>query len=482
MVLGSSGVPSAMPSEFSSADAVRFAVAVLVTASGVMSLLLFVARFRKRDIALLYFGWGATMYGIRFFLWIDHRALGTADLALTLLLPIPIMLLMVEIAAPQWKKVAWWMAGVELAVAIVAMSLRLLGSRPFLPWRINTFVVLASIPIWLAMAFVGRQRGSRDMQILRAGLLVFLLLILYTNLFNLRWGPGRGDLEYIGFTILLGCLGVVAVSSTQRNEERLLVLHKELEIAREIQAKLLPEPTSTLGNLTVASRYVPATSVAGDFYDFLVKDGGLGLLIADVSGHGIPAALSASMVKVAVRAQAERADDPAEVLREMNSILCGNLQGQFVSAGYLFLNPERGALSYAGAGHPPLLVWRAGAKRVESIEENGILLGIFPGSGYQSRSVPLQSGDRCLLYTDGLLEAFSASGEEFGSERLSRFLAEHASLSSQSFCDALVERLTQWRGSREPHDDLTIVVADFRYSGAPATYGENSKEQHQLQR
>lgn len=470
-------------SQFSTLDAVRFALAVLVTASGLMSLLLFVARIRKRDTALLYFGWGTTMYGIRFFLWIGHRAGGTADLALTLLLPIPLMLLMVEIAAPQWKKLALRIVGVEVTVAIVAMSLRLLSPWPFLPWRINTFVVLASIPIWVAMAFLGRQRGSRDMLILRAGLSVFLLFVLYTNLFNLGWVPGRGDLEFVGFTILLGSLGVVAVSRTQRNEERLLVLHKELEIAREIQAKLLPEPASTLGELTIASRYVPATSVAGDFYDFLVKDGGLGLLIADVSGHGIPAALSASMVKVAVRAQADRADDPAEVLREMNSILCGNLQGQFVSAGYLFLNPERGALSYAGAGHPPLLVWRAKARSVESIEENGMLLGIFPGSGYQSRSVPLESGDRCLLYTDGLLEAFSASGEEFGSERLSGFLADHATLSSQSFCDALVERLTQWRGSREPHDDLTIVVADFQYSGAPKLMsGEESQESHQLQR
>ena len=194
------------------------------------------------------------------------------------------------------------------------------------------------------------------------------------------------------------------------------------------------------------------------------------------------AALSASMVKVAVRAQADRADDPAEVLREMNSILCGNLQGQFVSAGYLFLNPERGALSYAGAGHPPLLVWREGAKRVESIEENGMLLGIFPGSSYRSKTVPFEHGDRCLLYTDGFLEAPSLSGEEFGTERLSDFMVENASLNAQDFCDALVERLAKWQGTaREPHDDLTVVVADFQYSGvAEAMSGEKTQERHQL--
>src|SRR5262249_9630990 len=153
----------------------------------------------------------------------------------------------------------------------------------------------------------------------------------------------------------LSCLGQVAFARTQRNEERLLTLNKELEIAKGIQARLLPQPVAEMGSLTIASRYVPATSVAGDFYDFLARDDGLGVLIADVSGHGIPAALSASMVKVAVRAQMNHAAEPGEVLHGMNSILCGNLQGQFVSAAYLFLSPVQGTFIYAGAGHPPLL-------------------------------------------------------------------------------------------------------------------------------
>jgi phosphoserine phosphatase RsbU/P len=216
------------------------------------------------------------------------------------------------------------------------------------------------------------------------------------------------------------------------------------------------------GELTVASRYVPATSVAGDFYDFLFNGDGLGVLIADVSGHGIPAALSASMVKVAVRAQMQNAGDPAEVLRGMNSILHGNLQGQFVSAAYLFLNPARGILTYAGAGHPPLMVWHSCSGRAETMVENGLPLGIFPESAYQARESSLSKGDRCLLYTDGLLEASDSSGEEFGLDRLTGFLVKHASVPAQAFCDKLVARVFQWCGrSRQPHDDLTIVVVDF---------------------
>jgi serine phosphatase RsbU (regulator of sigma subunit) len=299
------------------------------------------------------------------------------------------------------------------------------------------------------------------LRVLRTGLIVFLIFVLYTVLFFLQLLPGSGDLEFIGFSFLLCCLAYVALSRAQRNEERLLTLHQELEIARNIQAQLLPETASVPG-LVIASRYIPASSVAGDFYDFLVKDGALGVLIADVSGHGVPAALSASMVKVAVRSQLERASDPAAVLRGMNAILCGNLQGQFVSAGYLFLNPDRNVMRYAGAGHPPVLIWRSRQRLVESLEENGLLLGILPNAGYTEKMAPLERGDRCVLYTDGLLEATCPDGEEFGSERLQGFVAENASLAASAFCDALVQKLADWRGETgQQQDDLTIVAVDF---------------------
>ncbi|HEX3584677.1 MAG TPA: PP2C family protein-serine/threonine phosphatase [Candidatus Angelobacter sp.] len=155
--------------------------------------------------------------------------------------------------------------------------------------------------------------------------------------------------------------------------------------------------------------------------------------------------------------------NPARVLSGLNSILCGNLQGQFVTAGYLYLDPERGALAYAGAGHPPLLAWRGREKKVECMEENGLMLGIFPESSYKSMTTPLEPGDRFVLYTDGITEAPSLSGEEFGMDRFKSFLAEHACSSAQELCDALVKRVTAWSGSpREQHDDLTLIVVDYK--------------------
>lgn len=445
-----------------SMDTVRFAVAILVTASGVVSSLLFIARIRRRDYSLLYFGSGAVMYGVRLLLEASHQTGKTADLLITLLIPVPLVLFMGEAVGLGWRKVAWWIAAANLAAAAFALATRLLGMPDRAARTVNSISVLLMIPVLLAMAFIPFRTANRDLRILRAGLIVFLLFVVYTNLVGTGVIPGNAYLEFVGFTINLCCLGYVALARTQRNEERLLTLHKELEIARNIQAQLLPQSNSTVAGLVIASRYAPASSVAGDFYDFLVKEDTLGVLIADVSGHGIPAALSASMVKVAVRSQMERASNPAEVLSGMNSILCGNLQGQFVSAGYLFLNPAQGTLTYAGAGHPPLLLWRSRAQQVESLEENGLLLGIFPGGSYTARTAPLAQGDRCLLYTDGLLEAPCPSGEEFGSERLQDFLAKSASLPAQSFCDALVQELTHWSGKMEQqHDDVTIVAIDF---------------------
>ncbi|MGC2694250.1 MAG: PP2C family protein-serine/threonine phosphatase, partial [Candidatus Angelobacter sp.] len=369
----------------------------------------------------------------------------------------------IETIGSRWKSFAWWVVGAFSAVGVFGIVNLAEHNRKLVETTINLMSLIA-IPIFLVMLFVPLRSLGRDHTILRAGFLVFMLFALYTNLVNASVLPGNKDLEFIGFVFLLGTLGYVAASRAQRNEERLLSLNKEMEIARGIQAGLLPEKNFTVAGLATASRYVPASSVAGDFYDFLPKNGGLGVLIADVSGHGVPAALSASMVKVAIRAQRDWAENPAQVLTGLNSILCGNLQGQFVTAGYLFLDPGRGALAYAGAGHPPLLVWRAREAKVESIEENGLMLGIFPEGTYKSLIRTLNAGDRFVLYTDGITEAPSASGEEFGMERLKDFLEQHAAQPTQELCDGLIRHVAAWCGSstREQHDDLTLIVIDYK--------------------
>jgi sigma-B regulation protein RsbU (phosphoserine phosphatase) len=450
---------------FATIDLVQLLFGVLITAAGVVAVLLFLLRIRRKEYALLYFGLSASLYGIRLFIEGSAGHLdpnGRVDLLITLVAGIPFTMFIAETAGSRWKRpVHWIIGGMSLAAAygIVRVFLHLDHGLK----TINHITVLVLGPAILLLLFIPFRSHDRDVRVLRIGFLIFLLFVIYTNLVDLKKIPGNGDLEFIGFVFFIICLGYVAGSRTQRNEERLLSLNKEMEIARDIQTGLLPEKNLSIAGLTAASRYIPASSVAGDFYDFLQKDDGLGVLIADVSGHGVPAALSASMVKVAIRAQRDWADDPARVLSGLNSILCGNLQGQFVTAGYLYLDPRRGALTYAGAGHPPLLAWRGREKKVESIEENGLMLGIFPEGAYKSMTAALEPGDRFVLYTDGIAEAPSLSGEEFGMERFTSFLAEHAATSAQELCDALIKDVTAWtRNPREQHDDLTLIVVDYK--------------------
>jgi serine phosphatase RsbU (regulator of sigma subunit) len=244
--------------------------------------------------------------------------------------------------------------------------------------------------------------------------------------------------------------------------QQLFTIQKELETARQIQLSILPSELPKIDGLDIAARYVPMTSVAGDFYDFIVVDEKhIGILVADVSGHGMPAALIASMLKIALSAQVANAADPARVLLGLNQALCGKFQHHYVTAAYLFLDMEKRTLTYAGAGHPPLLLWGGSSEGVRVVEENGLFLGKFEFARYSSVELPLASGDWALLYTDGISETTDPFGVEFGTERFREFLAEERSPSADHFADRLLEEVSRWsaRGpSEDLDDDITLVA------------------------
>ena len=244
--------------------------------------------------------------------------------------------------------------------------------------------------------------------------------------------------------------------------QQLLTIQKELETARQIQLSILPSEIPKIEGVDIAARYVPMAAVAGDFYDFIVVDEKrLGILVADVSGHGMPAALIASMLKIALAAQWMHAADPAQVLLGLNQALCGKFQHHYVTAAYLFVDMQKGKLAYAGAGHPPLLLRDGSSKSVRNVAENGLFLGRFPFATYSSLELPLNAGDRVLLYTDGIPETTNPAGVEFGTDGFSRFLETEQSASVDEFADRLLEALSRWsaRGSRKDLDDDITMVA-----------------------
>jgi phosphoserine phosphatase RsbU/P len=253
--------------------------------------------------------------------------------------------------------------------------------------------------------------------------------------------------------------------SREQVNRQVQAVNHELEMARHIQLSILPSRAPAVPGLTVAARYLPMTTIAGDYYDYLpIDEKHLGILVADVSGHGAPSALITSMLKIVLAEQAPHASDPAKVLGGMNQALCGKFDHHFITAAYIFVDIEKGVLRYGGAGHPPLSIWRASDGKAHAIEENGLLLAQFPEETYTFVELPLASGDRVVLNTDGVSECPNPNGEEFGTTRLLAFLDQNRELPAEGFADAVIDALSQW--SMQPqgenqHDDITLLTIDL---------------------
>ncbi|MFZ3331610.1 MAG: SpoIIE family protein phosphatase [Candidatus Acidiferrales bacterium] len=246
---------------------------------------------------------------------------------------------------------------------------------------------------------------------------------------------------------------------------QLVEINTELEMARQIQLSILPSSTPKLTGMDIVARYVPMTSVAGDFYDFIVVDERhVGILIADVSGHGLPAALIASMLQVALTAQVRHVSEPGKVLAGLNQALCGKFQHNFVTAAYVYVDLEKNILNYGGAGHPPLLLWRKSTGSASQLLENGLVMGQFEEATYDSLQVAIEAGDRFVLYTDGILETANPAQEEFGTGRFMQFMETNNKLTAGPFADALLLELAHWleQPPGEGHqDDISLLAIDF---------------------
>jgi len=252
----------------------------------------------------------------------------------------------------------------------------------------------------------------------------------------------------------------------QQLAQQLDTIKKELEVARKIQLSILPHELPAVRDLDLAARYIPMTQVAGDFYDFMViDDKHVGILVADVSGHGMPAALIASMLKIALATQTEHATEPAQVLTRLNQTLCGKFHGHYVTATYVYLDMDKRILRYAGAGHPPVLMFDAATGKIRDLEENGFFLSWTEDATYSSREVPLGQGDWVILYTDGITETKNREREEFGMERFRDFAERNSFLSTEQFATQLLDEVQRWSGraeDQEPDDDVTLVVAHVK--------------------
>lgn len=239
-----------------------------------------------------------------------------------------------------------------------------------------------------------------------------------------------------------------------REQER---IEQELRTAQNIQRAFLPREVPDLPGWQLAPYYLPAREVGGDFYDFLAfEDGRLGLVIGDVTGKGIPAALVMTATRTMLRTAAQEKASPGEVLARVNDLLCPDMEaGMFATCFYALLDPASGQLRYANAGHEP--PYRHSEGSAAELWATGMPLGMMPGTQYEEYETILSPGESLLFYSDGLVEAHNPAREMFGFPRLMACIGEHPG--GPELIAFLMEKLALFTGSNwEQEDDVTMMA------------------------
>ena len=247
--------------------------------------------------------------------------------------------------------------------------------------------------------------------------------------------------------------------TVERGTARLEMQEQELERAREIQQSLLPKEIPQLPGFEVAGAWQPASTVSGDYYDVLrLGDHRLGICIADVVGKGVSAALLMANVQAAVRAFASDSESPAQVCAKVNILLHENIAtGKFVTFLYGILDGETHTFQYCNAGHLYPILVSGGSVRM--LEQGGAVLGVFPEWIYEDSSVELRTGDRLLLFTDGITEASDADGREFEETSIATFAKANSTLSAKELNSRLLAKVTAFCDAQFRDDATLLVIA-----------------------
>jgi serine phosphatase RsbU (regulator of sigma subunit)/uncharacterized CHY-type Zn-finger protein len=238
----------------------------------------------------------------------------------------------------------------------------------------------------------------------------------------------------------------------------------ELGIAADIQACMLPKKLPKIPGIDLSAFYQPCQYVGGDYYDLIEMDAQhLGIVVADVSGKGVPGALVMAQARTLVRAESEHSSSPREILSRVNKHLAGEIpRGMFVTMYFALLDVARSVVTFCSAGHNPALYFRRSAGKVASVTTKGLVIGIYQGKQFEQTlselKVQFEPGDRFLLYTDGLSEAMNSRREEFGTRRLAACVQSLGNQRCAEFLFGLSQEVEKFTAGAPQHDDITAVA------------------------
>jgi len=256
---------------------------------------------------------------------------------------------------------------------------------------------------------------------------------------------------------------IIETARLYEEEQALVHMREELRLALEIQVGLLPKSSPQIPGYDIAGRSIPAEVVGGDYFDFIPKEEGqLAFCLGDISGKGMPAAVLMANLQATIRGQTLLKCNPKECLGRSNTLLYLSTDPQkFATLFYGILDFQNHRLHYCNAGHERPYMLASGGKeagKLVRLDVGGIILGCVEQFPYEETSVPFNPGDVVVVFSDGVTEAMSETGEEYGEERIARLLAEHPKESALGLIDRLVASVQKHAGSRAQTDDITLVV------------------------
>lgn len=244
--------------------------------------------------------------------------------------------------------------------------------------------------------------------------------------------------------------------------KNLAALREELDIAKRIQLATLPKALPKSPFYQVHTHYLPMTMIGGDYYHFFpISDRKLGVFIADVSGHGIPAALISSMVNIVFQSLKSLAEKPVDLLKNMNDILMGQMEEQFLTASYTFIDLEKKKLYAARCGHEPTLLLNSSTEKIEKIQPKGKAIGLVFDNPIQIQTHNISYQDKIILYTDGIPECMNERSELYSDQRMYEVIEKNSKNSGSDIIDDIHKSLSEWKGKPRFDDDITLVVIDI---------------------
>ncbi len=360
-----------------------------------------------------------------------------------------------EIGAIEFSKSIVDESNVRIGEAMLILSeQRVIDAKNRLIQRVAVFsivAVLAAIAISLMMA----SRVTRPIR----QLVHDMMVVSEGNLEHRSLLRSRDEIGLLSrsFNEMTKSLAVAQVAALEKER-----LSRDLDIAQQIQNKLLPDRKPKIPGYDISAFYKAARDVGGDYYDFIPIDRQhIGMMVADVSGKGIQGSLVMTMTRTIVRFEAQHNPSPADTLKKVNRILAREIRkGMFVTAFYVILDVVTHTITYSSAGHNPMVFVRNSTGKQWILNPGGIALGFDGGAIFDNtvkeEKLSLAKGDRIVLYTDGVVEAMNAQKQQFGEKRFYELARRLAPQNSDTFVNLLVQELERHRGNAEQHDDITI--------------------------